>query len=242
MGIKGQPMGRKNQKPQAELLKADMKYIRCGVCRKMVDIAYSKAAELLEKRFAFKKKRKNEVVEFDGEGAVQEFVEKLCNPLKPEGEWVGMIDLVHEGDQLQLASQPTAGKCQKECRTIEAVCEEVLDKADVEFTEILYNAVKEGHSVEQAQRYICNRAAGVCKKKPPALVKRKFDEPFLPMTAEEKQMQDMQANLKDSGMSGTMYKREDLAGMMDKLGDLTAGMEGGEGGDEGGAEEGKEEL
>ena len=40
------------------------------------------------------------------------------------------------------------------------------------------------------------------------------------MTAEEKQMQDMQANLKDSGMSGTMYRREDLAGMMDKMGDL----------------------
>lgn len=52
------------------------------------------------------------------------------------------------------------------------------------------------------------------------------------MTAEEKQMQDMQANLKESGMSGTMYRREDLSGMMDKLGDLTAGMEGGEGGEE----------
>ena len=69
-------------------------------------------------------------------------------------------------------------------------------------------------------RYICNRAAGVCKKKPPPLTKRKFDEPFEVLTAEEKQMQDMQANLKESGMSGTMYRREDLAGMMDKLQDL----------------------
>ena len=247
MGIKGQPMGRKNQKPQAELLKADMKYIRCGVCRKMVDIAYHKSAELLHKRFGFKKKRKNEATEFDGEGAVQEFVEKMCNPLKPEGEWVGMIDLVQEGEQLQLASQPTAGKCLKECRTIEATCEEVLDKADTEFTEILYTAIKEGHAVEQAQRYICNRAAGVCKKKAPKLEKRPWDEKFQPMTAEEKQMQDMQANLKESGMSGTMYRREDLAGMMDKLGDMTAGMEGmegmgGEAGDAEGGEEDKEEL
>jgi len=242
MGIKGQPMGRKNQKPQAELLKSDFKYIKCGVCRKMVDIAYGKSAELLEKRFSFKKKRKNEATEFDGEGAVQEFVEKMCNPLKPEGEWVGMIDLVQEGDQLQLAQQPMAGKCNKECRTVEAVCEDVLDKADVEFTEILYNAVKEGHSIEQAQRYICNRAAGVCKKKPPKLVERKYDEKFQPMTAEEKQMQDMQANLKDSGMSGTMYKREDLAGMMDKLGDMETMMGGadedGEGGDEGAVADG----
>jgi len=243
MGIKGEPMGRKNQRPQAELLKADMKYIRCGVCRKMVDIAYSKSEEILKKRFSFKKKRKNEATEFDGEGAVQEFIEKMCNPLKPEGEWVGMIDLVQEGDQLQLASQPTHGKCLKECRTIEAVCEDVIDKADAEFTEILYNAIKEGHSVDQAQRYICNRATGYCKKKPPPLKVRKVDERFQPMTAEEKQMQDMQANLKESGMSGTMYRREDLAGMMDKLGDM--GMDGSGEMEDGGADEGaeaKEEL
>ena len=196
MGIKGQPMGRKNQKPQAELLKADFKYIRCGVCRKMVDVAFWKSTELLEKRFQFRKKRKNEATEFDGEGAVQEYVEKMCNPLKPEGEWVGMIDLVQEGDQLQLAQQPSHGKCLKECRTIEAVCEDVLDKADVEFTEILYKAVKDGNSVEQTQRYICNRAAGVCKKKPPKLVgERKYDERFQPMTADEKQMQDMQVRV-----------------------------------------------
>ena len=235
MGIKGEPMGRKNLKPQAELLKSDMKYIRCGVCRKMVEIAYDKSSELLEKRFAFKKKRKNEATEFDGEGAVQEFVEKMCNPVKTEGEWVGMLDLVQEGEQLQLAQQPTHGKCLKECRTIEAVCEDVLDKADVEFTEILYKAIQEKSTVEQAQRYICNRAAGVCKKKPPPLLKtRKHDEKFQPMTPEEKQMQDMQANLKDTGMSGTMYKREDLAGMMDKMGDMESMMAGmGMGGEEG---------
>ena len=171
MGIKGQPMGRKNLKPQAEIVKSDLKYIYCNVCRKMVEISYDKASELLEKRFKFKAKRKNEMTEFDGEGAVQEFVEKLCNPLKPEGEWVSRTDLVQEGEQLQLASQPTAGKCLKECRTVEAVCEEVLDKADTQFTEILYEAVKEGSTLEQTQRYICNRAAGVCKKKPPPLTK-----------------------------------------------------------------------
>ena len=77
MGIKGQPMGRKNLKPQAEIFKKDLKYIYCGVCRKMVDIALDKSTELLAKRFQFKKKRKNEATEFDGEGAVQEYVEKM---------------------------------------------------------------------------------------------------------------------------------------------------------------------
>ena len=47
-------------------------------------------AQLLEKRFKFQKKRKHDSTEFDGENAVQEYVEKICNPLKPEGErtWI----------------------------------------------------------------------------------------------------------------------------------------------------------
>ena len=113
------------------------------------------------------------MTEFDGEGAVQEYLEKMCNPLKPEGEWVSKIDLIQEGDQLQLGMQPTHGHCEKECRTIERACDDVIDKADTEFTEILYSAIKEKTPLEKVQRYICNRAAGVCKKKPPPLKKRK---------------------------------------------------------------------
>ena len=68
-------------------------------------------------------------------------------------------------------------------------------------------------------------------QKPPKLEpgKRTWDEKFHPMTAEEKQMQDMQANLKESGMSGTMYRREDLAGMMDKMNEMMPGMMGEDG-------------
>ena len=145
MGIKGQPMGRKNLNPQAEIFKQDLKYIYCGVCRKMVEKALEKSTELLEKRFQQlkKKRRKHETTEFDGEGAVQEYVEKMCNPLKPEGDWVGTIDLKHEGEALVLAQQPGFGKCQKECRTIEYACNEVLDRADTDFTEILCAAMPE---------------------------------------------------------------------------------------------------
>merc|ERR1740130_1747159 len=222
-------MGRKNQEPGAEPIKADLKYIYCGVCRKMVDIAYAKSAELLEKRFAYKKRSKLSATEFDGEGAVQDYVEKICNPLKPEGEWISKIDLVHDEKQLLLATQPDPGHCRRECRTVAEACDDVLDKADTDFTEILYKGVKESTPLEQVQRFICNRAASVCKKKAPPLKSRAFDEKFKAMTADEKQMIDMQANLKESGMSGTMYKREDLAGMMDKMGDMGMGGEGMEG-------------
>eukprot|EP00962_Isochrysis_galbana_P002468 scaffold660_cov134-Isochrysis_galbana.AAC.1 len=232
MGIKGSPMGRKNQEPMAAPIKSDLRHIYCGVCRKMVEVAHGKAQQVLEKRFRHKKKRQRETVEFEGEEAVQEFTEKMCNPLKPEGEWVARIDLVQEGEKLLLATQPDPGRCARECRTVEAACNEVLDRADTDFTEVLYKSVQDGVDLEQVQRYICNRAAAVCKKKAPPLTQpRSLDEKFVPLSPEEKQMQDMQANLKESGMSGTMYRREDLAGMMDKLKDMMPedmGEEGGE--------------
>ena len=77
MGIKGQPMGRKNLKPQSEVFKKDLKYIECNVCRTMVDLALRKSTEVLEKRFKFQKKRKHDSTEFDGENAVQEYVEGM---------------------------------------------------------------------------------------------------------------------------------------------------------------------
>ena len=86
MGIKGQPMGRKNLKPQAEIFKKDLKYIYCGVCRKMVDLSLEKSTELLEKRFKFQKKRKHDSTEFDGEGAVQEYVEKIWCAASARGD------------------------------------------------------------------------------------------------------------------------------------------------------------
>ena len=98
-----------------------------------------------------------------------------------------------ENGQLLLASQPYHGKCRRECRTVEKACDTVIDKADTEFTEILYNGVKEGLTDEQVTRYICNRAAGVCKKKTPKITSRAVDEKFEILSDEEKQMLDMQA-------------------------------------------------
>ena len=236
MGITGQPMGRKDVKPMSEPFKKDLKYIYCDVCRKMVKQAYTHAEQTLKKRFKHKKKSKRETTDFDGENALQVYTETICNPLKPEGEWVTKIDLVLENEALVLAPQQDFGKCRRECRTIEAACNDVLDKADTEFTEILYNGVSDETELEKIQRYICNRAARVCKKKPPKLTSRAHDEKFQVMTADEKQMQDMQANMKDSGMSGTMYRREDLAGMMEKMEDMLGTYSGDESVSEGALE------
>ena len=60
----------------------------------------------------------------------------------------------------------------------------------------VYAAVKDKTPLDKVQRYICNRAAGVCKKKAPPVKNRK-DYKFRPMTAEEKQMADMLHEIRD---------------------------------------------
>lgn len=193
MGVKGTPMGRKDQTPKAEVIKSDLKYIRCEVCRMGVAVAYEKARSILEKRFKYQKKRKNEAVEFDGEEAVQDFVEAMCDSDKPEGPgaWIRHLDLVASGDRLEVREHAGYGHCERECRTIERACEEFVDAADTDFTEILYEAVRDGTELEKVQRLVCNRAAGVCKKKAPPLPPGRKDYAFRAMSDDEKQMNDM---------------------------------------------------
>lgn len=232
MGVKGTPMGRKNQNPKSEVVRSDLEQIKCDVCRKVVDLAYANARETLEKRFRHKSKRKNEFNQFEGEATVQDHLEKVCVADKPNGpgEWIRYLDLVSDGERLVMYENTQIGHCERECRTIERACEDVIEAADTEFSEILYEAVKEGTALEKVQRLVCNRAAKVCKTKPPKLAPNRVDYPFRAMTAEEKQMADMMANLKDSGMGGTMYRREDLMKGMDsiteKLGSLAGDPEG----------------
>lgn len=259
MGVKGTPMGRKDQTPKAEVVQSDVKYIRCDVCRTVVEKVLREGERLLSKRFEYKSKRKNEFVDFDGEGAVQDFIERVCVADKADGpgEWIKKVDLVARGERLQLEEQPDFGHCEQECRTVERACEEVVDAADTDFSEVVYAAVRDKTDLEKVQRQICNRVTGFCKTKAPALdgSKRK-DYPFRAMTADEKQMADMcaprgrapafriphscapctcrMANLKESGMGGTMYRREDLMqgmdGMKEAFGDMMGGADDGEDG------------
>jgi hypothetical protein len=193
MGVKGTPMGRKDQTPKSEVVKSDLPYIRCDVCRRMTEMAYEHAKQVLDKRFKYKAKRKNEIVNFDGEAEVADYIEKLCAPDKAgsPGEWIKSIDLVADGDRLVLHNTGLPGHCDRECRTIERACEDIVDAADTDFSEVLYEAVKDGTDLEKVQRLVCNRSAKVCKAKPPKLEPNRIDYPFREMTPDEKQMADM---------------------------------------------------
>eukprot|EP00906_Rhabdomonas_costata_P013816 RCo019804 len=63
----------------------------------------------------------------------------------------------------------------------------------------------------------CSKKAKACLegKTPIALPENiKFpDEPFLELTEEELKLEDMQASMKAAGLSGTMYRRDDLEGL-----------------------------
>jgi len=145
MGVKGTPMGRKDSTPKMEIVKSDLPYIRCDVCRRMVALAFEHATTVLDKRFKHQPKRRNEFTQFDGEGEVQDYVEKLCSPDKPgsPGEWIKRLDILADGDKLVLHENADFGHCERECRTIERACEDVIETADTEFSEALYAAVKE---------------------------------------------------------------------------------------------------
>ncbi|KAG8462465.1 hypothetical protein KFE25_010290 [Diacronema lutheri] len=227
LGVTGTPMGRKNQEPKAPAVKSDLPYIRCEVCRRAVELAYAHAKDKLDKRFKHKAKRRNEFTQFEGEAEIQEFIEKVCVVDKPDGpgEWIRRTDLISDGDKLVLYDTGAAGHCERECRTIEQACDEVVDAADTDFSEALYEGAKQGLDLEKVQRMVCNRSAKVCKTKPPPLSPDRIDYPFRAMTDDEKHMADMMANLKSSGMGGTMYRREDLMKGMDgltaKFGEMT---------------------
>ena len=76
----------------------------------------------------------SQVKEFD----LLEIIEKLANPLKPEGEWISHLDIVEKGDKLILKEMPEEGKCGTECKTIQKAAESILESADTDMAEKLW--------------------------------------------------------------------------------------------------------
>lgn len=67
-----------------------------------------------------------------------EKIEKIANPLKAEGEWVSYFDLVESGDKLTLKDMGVEGKCGIECKTIQKAAESILESADTDIAEKLW--------------------------------------------------------------------------------------------------------
>lgn len=67
-----------------------------------------------------------------------EKIEKIANPLKNEGEWISYLDIVEDGDRLVLKEMKQEGKCGTECKTIQKAAEGILESADTDIAEKLW--------------------------------------------------------------------------------------------------------
>ncbi|CAA3022201.1 nucleophosmin isoform X1 [Olea europaea subsp. europaea] len=203
------PMSQCAKKPVGVARKEDIPFIKCQVCEKLASQLYhqvqAKQAEISPKIIS--------------EYQIIEIAENVCNLKKQEADWILKIDIVEQGDRLELVEQVSEGQCGSECKTIERACQEVLGYSDTDVAEYLYKNKPDLHSLV---KFICKDLTKACSKKPPPIPKdRTPGEPFIAKSSKEAEMDKLLKSME--GMPGApsmkMYSREDL---MKNMGDVDA--------------------
>ncbi|XP_039066189.1 uncharacterized protein LOC120211781 [Hibiscus syriacus] len=188
------------QKPVAAPRKEDIPYIKCQACEKLASQLYrqvqSKQAQISPKKIS--------------EYQIIEIAENVCNLKKEEADWILKIDIVEQGDKLELVEQDAEGICNTECKTIEKTCQEVMGYSDTDVAEYIYTSKPD---IESLANYLCKDLTKACKTKPPPLPKdRTPGEPFVPKPTKEAEMEKMLRSME--GIPGApsmkMYSREEL--------------------------------
>ncbi|XP_021276948.1 uncharacterized protein LOC110411220 [Herrania umbratica] len=191
------------KKPVAVARKEDIPYIKCQVCEKLASQLYqqvqTKQAQISPKKIS--------------EYQIIEIAENVCNLKKEEADWILKIDIVEQGNKLELIEQDAEGICNSECKTIEQACQEVMGYSDTDVAEYIYTSKPD---IESLANYLCNDLAKACKSKPLPLPKdRTPGEPFVPKPTKEAEMEKMLRSME--GMPGApsmkMYSREELMNM-----------------------------
>lgn len=187
--------------------KEDIPYIRCQVCEKLAYQLYhhvqNKQAEISPKKMS--------------EYQIIEISENVCNLKKQEADWILKIDIVEQGDRLELIEQDSEGQCNSECKTIERACQDVMDYSDTDVAEYLY---KTKPDLDSLKSFLCKDLTEVCSKAPPPVPKNRVPgEPFVAKSSKEAEMEKLMRSMQ--GIPGApgmqMYSREDL--MNQKFGD-----------------------
>ncbi|KAK3004572.1 hypothetical protein RJ639_018533 [Escallonia herrerae] len=197
------PISHGSKKPVGIARKEDIPYIKCQVCQKLASQLYhqveTKQVEISPKKIS--------------EYAIIEIAENVCNLKKQEADWILKIDVVEQGDGLELVEQDTEGQCNSECKTIERACQEVMGYSDTDVAEYLY---KNKQQMDSLVKFLCNDLTKACSAKPPPLPKdRAPGEPFIAKSSKEAEMDKIMKSME--GMPGApgmkMYSREDLMNM-----------------------------
>ncbi|KAJ4708604.1 hypothetical protein OWV82_018524 [Melia azedarach] len=191
------------KKPEAGARKEDIPYIKCQVCEKLASQLYH---QVQKKQTQISPKK---ISEFEIIG----IAENVCNLKKEEADWILHIDIVEQGDKLELVEQGDEGQCNSECKTIERACQEVMGYSDTDVAEYLYTSKPD---LESLVNYLCKDLSRACSTKPPPVPKdRKPGEPFVPKPAKEAEMERIMRSMQ--GMPGApgmqMYSREELMNM-----------------------------
>lgn len=204
-----------SKKPAGVARKEDIPYIKCGVCQKLANQLYHQVRSKQE-QISPKKISEYEIIEIS---------ENVCNLKKQEADWILKIDIVEEGDRLELVEYDSEGQCNSECKTIERACQEVMGYYDTDVAEFLY---KKKPQISQLVDYLCKELSEACSTKPPPVPKgRTPGEAFVPKSVKEAEMEKLMKSME--GMPGApgmkMYSREDLMNNMQNLGNEDADEE-----------------
>ncbi|XWS72149.1 hypothetical protein CRYUN_Cryun02cG0015500 [Craigia yunnanensis] len=191
------------KKPMAVARKEDIPYIKCQVCEKLASQLYQ---QVQTKQVLISPKKISEY-------QIIEIAENVCNLKKEEADWILKLDIVEQGDKLELIEQDAEGICNSECKTIERACQEVMGYSDTDVAEYIYTSKPD---IKSLGNYLCKDLTKTCKTKPPRLPKdRTPGEPFVPKPTKEAEMEKMLRSME--GMPGApgmkMYSREELMNM-----------------------------
>ncbi|XP_076924781.1 uncharacterized protein LOC143587355 [Bidens hawaiensis] len=187
-------------KPAGVARRGDIPFIKCQVCEKL-------AKELHEQ---VRSKQTNVSPKKISEYDVIEISENVCNLKKQEADWILKIDIVEQGDRLELVEQDSEGQCGSECKTIERACQEVIGYYDTDVAEYIY---QKKPTLSSLVKFLCKDLTKACNTKPPPVPKdREPGEIFVPKSAKEAEMEKMLKSME--GIPGApsmkMYSREEL--------------------------------
>jgi hypothetical protein len=115
--------GKKEDKEgPAEVIKRDLKYIKCDVCERSF-------ANLFEIVADYKKSQNKKALQ---EHEIQEIIENICKPSNTTtGKWIRSLDIQEvtssKKKYLLLAEPGGFAKCHSECLTIAKSCEDLFE-------------------------------------------------------------------------------------------------------------------
>ncbi|KAI4377427.1 hypothetical protein MLD38_015052 [Melastoma candidum] len=191
------------KKPNSAARKEDVPYIKCGVCERIASELFhqvqKKQAQISPKKIS--------------EYQIIEIAENVCNLKKEEADWILKIDLVENGNKLELVEQDAEGICNTECKTIERACQEVMGYSDTDVAEYIY---KSKPQLDSLVEFLCKDLTSACDAPPPPLPKdRTPGEAFMPKPMKDAEMEKIMRSME--GLPGApgmkMYSRDELMNM-----------------------------